>query len=101
MFTLSRHLKRGGKKKNPYASPLVGFQSSLASAEGGTFIVGLPLPTRLPPGPEEWQGDHEHLPTGQAGLSVLFSINQSYVMVGRKMDTGPVCPETLLRVGEE
>lgn len=48
----------------------MGFQSSLASAEGGTFIV--PLPTTLPPGPKEWQADLEHLPAGQAGLSVLL-----------------------------
>lgn len=52
---LSRHLKEGCKK-NPSASPLVGFQSILASAEGGTIMVGLPLPTRLPPGLKNGRG---------------------------------------------
>lgn len=51
-----------------------------------------PLPTR-PRVPKEWQGDHEHLPRGQAALSVPFSINQSSIVVGRKMGSSAVCPE--------
>ena len=70
-----------------------GFISVLAFAKGGTFIVGLPLPTRPPSGPKEWQGDREHLPIGQASLCVHCSINQSCIMWEGKLDTGPVCPE--------
>lgn len=71
----------------------MGVQSVLASAQDGTVMVGLPLPTRLPSGPKEWQGDHGHLPTGQAGLSASFFRNHSSITVGKERDTGPVCPE--------
>lgn len=81
---LSRYFKEGHGKKNPSASLLVGFQTSLVPAKGDTALVGLPIAHQTSV-PKEWQGDHEHLPRGQAALSVPFSINQSSIVVGRKM----------------
>lgn len=76
--------KRVMGRRTPVLLYWWGFRPPWYLLKGDTALVGLPIAHQTSV-PKEWQGDHEHLPRGQAALSVPFSINQSSIVVGRKM----------------
>lgn len=84
--------KRVTRRRTPMLLHWWGFRAPWYLPKVALFCWASPLPTRQP-GLMEWQGESEHLPSWRAALSIPFSINQSSTLVGRKMVTGPVCPE--------
>lgn len=86
---LSRYLKEGHRKKNPSASSLVGFQSSLVPAKGSTVLEDhlIAHQTTWTSGMAGGSGEFAN----RVGRSVPLSVNHSSTVVGRSM--GTVCPE--------